>query len=170
MLRVLHVIGQLEKGGAESRIIDLLECIHKSEIIFDFIVTKSGTHYFTDKVIELGCKVIYLSPPLSSGYFVFIKDFIAIIRKNKYSIVHAHTGLNEGIIMFASFLANVKTRIAHSRSASDLKSGFSWTIYRFFMRILINIFATHKIACGIEASDYLFGKNSVKNGNAVIFS
>lgn len=41
-VRVLHVLGGLSLGGAESRIMDLYRCIDREKVQFDFLVHQSG--------------------------------------------------------------------------------------------------------------------------------
>ena len=43
-VRVLHVLGGLSLGGAESRIMDLYRCIDREKVQFDFLLhQKDGT-------------------------------------------------------------------------------------------------------------------------------
>ena len=37
-IRVLHVLGTTNLGGAESRIMELYRCIDRSKVQFDFLV------------------------------------------------------------------------------------------------------------------------------------
>ena len=40
-VRVLHVLGGLSLGGAESRIMDLYRCMDREKVQFDFLVHQS---------------------------------------------------------------------------------------------------------------------------------
>ena len=45
-VRVLHVLGTTNLGGAESRIMELYRCIDRSQVQFDFLIhTKEDGHY-----------------------------------------------------------------------------------------------------------------------------
>ena len=41
-VRVLHVLGGLSLGGAESRIMDLYRCMDREKVQFDFLVHQSA--------------------------------------------------------------------------------------------------------------------------------
>ncbi len=53
-IRVLHVLGTLNRGGAESRIMDLYRHIDKEKVQFDFLVHSKGTDDFSPEVKALG--------------------------------------------------------------------------------------------------------------------
>ena len=50
-VRILHVLGGLSLGGAESRIMDLYRSIDREKMQFDFLVHSSGEEHF-DKEIK----------------------------------------------------------------------------------------------------------------------
>ena len=45
-IRILHVLGGLNLGGAESRIMDLYRNLDRNEIQFDFLVHSAAEQYF----------------------------------------------------------------------------------------------------------------------------
>lgn len=51
-VRVLHVLGTTNLGGAESRIMELYRCIDRSQVQFDFLIhTKEDGHYSEETVL-----------------------------------------------------------------------------------------------------------------------
>ena len=45
-IRVLHVLGSVQLGGAESRVMDLYRHMDRSRIQFDFLLHTKETVYF----------------------------------------------------------------------------------------------------------------------------
>lgn len=87
-IRVLHVIGIMNRGGAETMIMNLYRHIDRSKVQFDFVENSSEPAIFDEEIISLGGR-IYRCPhyngknhftylPMSSGGMSFSKR----IQKN----------------------------------------------------------------------------------------
>ena len=166
MKKVLHVFGKMDCGGAETRTMDIFRKINRQKLNFDFLTMKPGEGYYDREIEELGGQVFVITSPSKTHVFKHIKEIIEVIRKNgPYDAVHAHTSYHTGIISLAAFLAGVKIRISHSRSASNLRNkGFFRKTYFILMRTLINIFTTEKVACGLKAGLFFMGKRQLRTG------
>lgn len=77
-VRVLHVLGGLSLGGAESRIMDLYRCMDREKVQFDFLVHQNRTgeripEFYDEEIKSLGGK-IYLLPRFQGyNYFAYQK-------------------------------------------------------------------------------------------------
>lgn len=56
-LRILHVIGAMNRGGAETLVMNLYRSIDRSRIQFDFLVNELGTCDYDKEIDELGGKM-----------------------------------------------------------------------------------------------------------------
>ena len=56
-IRILHVLGKLNIGGAESRIMDLYRVIDRSRVQFDFVVHTDEACFFDEEVRALGGRI-----------------------------------------------------------------------------------------------------------------
>ena len=54
-LRVLHVVVNMNRGGAETLLMNLYRNIDRSKIQFDFLTCKEGV--FDNEIIEMGGKI-----------------------------------------------------------------------------------------------------------------
>lgn len=54
MVRVLHVIGKMDRGGAETMIMNYYRNIDRSKIQFDFLVHTEKKGDYDDEIIYLG--------------------------------------------------------------------------------------------------------------------
>ena len=60
-IRVLHVFGSLDRGGAESMIMNLYRNFERENIQFDFIANETLSPYsYEDEIKKLGGKIYYL--------------------------------------------------------------------------------------------------------------
>ena len=57
-IRVLHVLGRLDRGGAETMIMNLYRNIDHRQIQFDFIIHTAEKCDFSQEVYKLGGKYI----------------------------------------------------------------------------------------------------------------
>ena len=60
-IRILHVLGGTNLGGAESRTMDLYRHMDKSMVQFDFLVHTDKEGYFDKEIEELGGHIYRVS-------------------------------------------------------------------------------------------------------------
>jgi len=169
--RILHVVGGMDRGGAETMIMNLYRKVDRTKIQFDFLYMKPGQHHYDQEIRDLGGRILYINPPRKVGVIRHIYEIVSTIRKyGPFIAVHAHTLFHSGIVMCAAFLAGVGKRICHSHNTSDVGADkLLRKMYFNIMKTMIKIFATHMIACGRDAGAYLFGKRAVESGEVVVF-
>ena len=90
-VRVLHVLGTTNLGGAESRIMELYRCIDRSQVQFDFLIhTKEDGHY-SEEIRSLGGH-IYSLPRFK---FFNIAEYRKVIRTffkehKEFTVIQGH--------------------------------------------------------------------------------
>lgn len=167
MIKVLHVFGIMDRGGAETIIMNYYRHIDRSKVQFDFLVLRSKIGAYEKEIENLGGKV-YRIPSL----FNFISHIRAIklffSKNNHYNIVHSHIGELGLYIYRAAKNAGVKTIIAHAHKASCVKN-YKWPL-RIVLRTLMNKYITHRMTCGHDAAKWLFttkSKQALMLNNAI---
>ena len=74
MKRVLHIVSAMDRGGAETLIMNVYRNIDRSKLQFDFVVHRSEKGDFDDEITEMG-GVIHRIPSLGSlGPVRYIKN------------------------------------------------------------------------------------------------
>lgn len=68
-IRVLHILNAMNRGGAESMVMNLYRAVDRSIIQFDFIVHSEKKGEFNDEIEQLGGK-IYVCPKFK-GHNIF---------------------------------------------------------------------------------------------------
>ncbi|RSU06044.1 hypothetical protein CBF34_02730 [Vagococcus penaei] len=157
MIRIVHVIGQLRTGGAETVAMNILR--YTSQDIFqnDFIVFGDKIGNLENEALKRGSKVHHIPFP-KDGYMRFVKNIKKIITDNNYEIIHSHTLLNNGVVAYAARKTNIRLIISHSHSTNNGKetNNFIYHLYEKTMKKLIIRDSDLLISCGVDAGKYLY--------------
>ena len=54
MIRILHVLGGLDRGGAETMVMNLYRAFDKTKVQFDFITHTNHRQAYTEEIEKLG--------------------------------------------------------------------------------------------------------------------
>ncbi|WP_318509610.1 glycosyltransferase family 1 protein [Bacillus sp. T3] len=151
----------MDRGGAETLIMNIYRNIDKSKVQFDFVTHSEKKGDYDEEIISMGGN-IYRIPSLGTkGPISYIKELKKIMTSTKYSAVHAHTDYQCGFPALAAKMSGIKTRICHSHSNNWLKSNrTAENILLYFLRKIIRFSATHYCSCSLEAARFLFGEKN----------
>lgn len=165
MIRVVHIIGKMNRAGAETMLMNIYRNIDRSKIQFDFITFTREKGDYDDEIISLGGKIIPLD---ASNSFSRMIELYFLLKRNNYKIIHTHVLLNNAFHLISAKLAKIPHRISHSHNTSNGKNNFIKHIYEKISIYINRKLSTFKIACGQEAGKYLFKEDSdvflLKNG------
>lgn len=171
-VRVLHVLGGLSLGGAESRIMDLYRCIDRKKVQFDFLVHQGAAgeripEFYDEEVKELGGR-IYLLPKFKGyNYFSYrkaVREFFA--RHHDFRVVQGHMTSTAAIYLPEAAKAGIPVRAAHARSAG-VDRGIKGIVTRL-LRIPLLRRADYCFACSREAGESVFGKRWKNSPKALV--
>lgn len=154
MIRVLHIIGSMDAGGAETMIMNIYRDIDRSKFQFDFLLSKAEVGFYDDEIKQWG-GTIHRTLTKSKHPLTFSKDVYRLLRYQAYDVVHVHASNSMAALpMFIARLAGVPKRIMHSHNSFSEISKIIHTV----LRIGLNVVATHKLSCSHEASEWMYGK------------
>lgn len=154
MIRVLHIVTYMGRGGLETMIMNYYRHIDRSQIQFDFLVHRDFRADYDDEIEALG-GIIYRLPRLVPWSITYNKSLDAFFASHpEYKIVHVHQDCLSGVILKAAQKQGVPVRIAHSHNSSQDKN-LKYLLKLFYMR-QIPRYATQLFACGKEAGDWMF--------------
>lgn len=164
LLRVLHVVGAMNRAGTETMLMNVYRNIDRNKVQFDFISYSKQDADYDEEIISLGGKVIKLSKSQS------VKEIYDVIKKyGPYDVVHSHTLFHCGIATLAAKLAGVKVRISHAHTTLDRSDSIIRKTYIKSMKTIINTLSTNLLACSNEAGNYLFGGRGVNKSKYIYF-
>ncbi len=163
VIRILQVLGGLNRGGAETMIMNLYRTIDRNEIQFDFIIHNASENAYVDEVKKMGGK-IYLFPKFSGKNILqYRKHWLDFLLNNPdYHIVHSHVRSYATVFIPIAKRCGVKT-IVHSHSTSNgigLKGQM-----KTLMQIPLRWQADYLFACSEDSGKWLFGKKVVDKPN-----
>lgn len=160
-IRVLHVLGALDMGGAETMIMNLYRNIDRNHIQFDFIIHTDKKCAYTDEILKMGGRIYSIEQFKGINLISYMKMFNSFYKNHpEYQIIHGHMRSTAAIYLLIAKI-NKRYTIAHSHnisSGSGLKALVK-TILQFPIRYIADYF----FACSIMAGKWLFGKRIVKS-------
>lgn len=111
MIRVLHVVTYMGRGGLESMIMNYYRRMDRKKIQFDFLVHRRERAEFDDEIENLGGKIYRLPRliPWSRSYLNVLDRFFEI--HPEYKIVHVHQDCLSSVILKAAARYNIPVRM-----------------------------------------------------------
>ena len=165
-IRILHVLYSMNRGGAETMIMNYYRHIDKRTVQFDFLISAPKKCAYEDEIIALGGQVFRV-PILSKSPFLYIKAVDCFFKTHKeYKIVHSHTSAKNTLPLGISKWNKVPIRISHSHNTKTEKGLIG--IIKNILKPFLKYVATDFIACGEDAGIWLYGSNYYKR-HGVLF-
>lgn len=158
MTHVLNVVGGLNRGGAETWIIQVLHRLKGSGIQLDFLVHSDGPFHYQAEAEALGARIIVCKglrfPPLYAFNLLLI-----LKRYGPYQVIHSHNHYFSGISLLVASLAGIPVRVVQSHldtCEADAQAGTYRRLYTTLMKRLIWNCSTIGTAVSSRAADALF--------------
>jgi len=162
-LRVLHVAVNMNRGGAETFMMNVYRNINRSNVQFDFLTCKPGD--FDDEIIRMGGKIHRIPYISDVGHFNYIQGLRRFFsEQSDHKIIHSHLDKMSGIVLREAKKAGIPIRISHSHNTKS-EGGVASRTYKWLVGNFITTSATTFFACSNDAAKWLFNK---KSSNSVI--
>lgn len=141
-ITVLHVFGTMNRGGAETRTIEVMRGLDRGRIRLIFCALSGMPGDLDQEIRELGGDVFYCPLRLR-----FPSNFTRLLLREHVDVVHSHVATSSGLPLLLARKAGIPIRIAHFRSDSDGRPNTLYhRIRRGIGRKLIDVCATDIIA------------------------
>lgn len=154
MIRVLHVVTYMGRGGLETMLMNYYRAIDRTKVQFDFLTHRDFRADYDDEIEAMG-GIIYHLPrlnPFGAGYRRALNSFFD--SHPEYRIVHVHQDCLSGVVLKAAKEHGVPHRIAHSHSSSQTKD-LKYPLKLLFRPMIVPN-STALFACGKEAGKWMF--------------
>lgn len=160
-IRVLMLFTIMDKGGAETMIMNYYRNIDRTKVQFDFAVHRSKIGAYDDEIRQLGGN-IYVFPAVRPLHFEEYKKKISnfLYLHPEYRIIHSHCQELSYYFYKIAYKKGIPYIISHSHNASmllDFKAPLR-ILWRKMMFKYINVYFT----CGIEAGKHYYGEERAK--------
>ena len=178
-IRILHVLGTTNLGGAESRVMDLYRKMDKDEIQFDFLVHSDAikragndpsareAQFFDEEIKAMGGNIYVLPRFRLYNYFAYrkaVNEFFA--GHHDFPVVQGHMTSTASVYLPIAKKYGVPITVAHARSAGvdkGLKGIATKILRKNLYKKTDYCFACSKLA-GIKA----YGEKRLRDGRVKI--
>ena len=176
-VRVLHVVGRMDRGGIETMIMNVYRHIDRERVQFDFLA-----HYgkpdadYNEEIRSLGGR-IYEMPRIKSTtktYYHKFFEYRKALRKfftehQEYNVLHGHMTNTASIYMpIAEKYGHVGCRISHSHNEKS-SGGFSGMLSDILSKSITR-YATDWFACSAAAARWFYNEDDVNEGRVKIIA
>lgn len=165
-IRVLHVVGQMNRGGTETLLMSLLRETNRADFQYDFVEQTEAPCDYDEEILALGsqifrCPTIHLTN--LRAYRRWWRDFFR--QHPEYRIVHGHSRGSAPIYLDEANKAG-RITIVHCHNNS-FGFGVKGVIRRVWQQPLKHL-GDYNFACSYDSGVSQFGKNGkfslVRNG------
>lgn len=158
MRRILHVVGVMDRGGAETLIMNVYRHIDRSRLQFDFLCVLPRKGDYEEEIGKMGGRVFHLHAPAVRVPFLYkIGAYSRFFRAHtEYDAVHFHASHACSVViqLLGAKLGGVAHRIVHSHNTC---APLPW-LHRL-VRPLTGLFTIERLACSAAAAGWMFGNN-----------
>lgn len=166
--RILHVVSNMHRGGAETMIMNLYRNIDRERVQFDFLCHYKNDNFnvenvegaYDKEIKTLGGRIFKVPSLGSSNPLKYIKNIQNVIKENgPFEAIHVHTNKQAGFALLAARLRNIKKRIVHCHTSNwSYKNKVMSKILRVLIKVNANIFCS----CEEEMMEKIFNVNNKK--------
>lgn len=154
--RVLQVIGRMNRGGAETMIMNLYRNVDREKVQFDFVEHTSEECVFDSEIKNLGGRIFNCPKYNGKNHFEYTKWWKSFFKEHpEYKVIHGHIGSTASIYLGIAKKAGLFT-IAHSHNTNrfcDAKD-YLYLMLTYPTRFIADYF----FFCSDEAGISRYGK------------
>ncbi len=162
-IRVLQVIGGLNRGGAETMLFNLYKAMDKTKVQFDFVIHSADQDAYADEIKAMGGEIYVFPKYTLKNHFAYKKHWRNFLRNHpEYKIVHSHVRSYAIVFLRVAKKMGLKT-IVHSHSTSN--GGGLKAKVKNFMQGPLKKECDYLFACSKISGQWLFGKDVVNAPN-----
>jgi len=165
MIRILHSVSNMDRGGIETMLMNFYRNIDRSKVQFDFLANKPQPGDYDEEIRELGGR-IFVTPGFMS-YKKYVEYMTDLFKQHpEYKIIHTHNG---SLMLYALKSAKkngIPIRIAHAH-ATAVPVGIKNQIKKL-IRPMIKYTATDYWGCSEAAGKFYFSEKRWNKNHQLI--
>lgn len=154
-IRILHVLGDLNLGGAEALVMNIYRNIDRDRIQFDFVIHTENECAYNQEIRNMGGNIFAVPRYNGLNHLKYSKAWNRIFSEKKYNIIHCHVRSTAAIILYIAKRYGIYT-ISHAHNTSEERTlrGLCKRLYEIPIRYVADSF----FACSYDAGKWQFGK------------
>lgn len=163
-IRVLNLFTIMNRGGAETMVMNYYRKIDRTKVQFDFLVHRTEKGAYDDEIRALGGKIYYMCPIYPQNFNKYKKDIKKFFNEHKeYKIIHSHMSELGYFALKEAAKQNIPVRICHAHN-TPTKFDLKMIIRTYFKKAMLP-YITDMFTCSKDSGIWLFGK---KNENRLV--
>ncbi len=163
-IRVLQVLAGMNRGGAETFIMNVYRNIDRTKMQFDFVLFRKEECDYNEEIRKLGGKIYWIPRYNGRNHFNYKKAWHTFFKEHpEYKIIHGHVRSTASIYLKIANKHSLTT-IAHSHSTSS-RGSRAEQLFKNIIQFPIRYTADNLFSCSDEAGEWLFGTRSIKKEN-----
>lgn len=159
VVRVLNMFTIMNRGGAETMLMNYYRNMDRTKVQFDFLVHRQERGAYDDEIEALGGRIYRMIPIYPQNFAKYKKMLKEFFNEHKeYKIIHSHMSELGYFAFKEAKKQGVPVRICHAHNAPhgwDLKM-----VMRTYFKKAMMPHITHMFMCGEESGEWLFGKKN----------
>ncbi len=153
-IRVLQVSWGMERGGAETLIMNIYRHIDRTKVQFDFLLSSDYRTAYEDEIEALGGRIYHIKRFLGYNKLSYDRDLKAFLLSHpEHMIIHDHL-MDSASETFRVARKLGRICVAHSHIAETKKDASD--LIRFFFRHNLWKRADYRFACSTAAGEWLY--------------
>ena len=158
-IRVLNMFTIMDRGGAETMVMNYYRHIDRTKVQFDFLVHREQRGAYDDEIEALGGRIYRLCPIYPQNFARYKRDLRGFFQAHpEYKIIHSHMSELGYFAFREAEQQGVPVRICHAHSAPH---GFDMKmVMRTYFKKRMMPYLTHLFMCGEESGEWLYGERN----------
>lgn len=167
MIRILHSVSNLDRGGIETMLMNYYRHMDRDKIQFDFVCNKLKPGAYDREATDMGARIFH-SPGLHPLHYPeYIRFFRKLVEQYpEYRVLEVHNGALGLYALNSAKRAGIPARIYHAHGQGlnlDYKIALKWICKK-----MLRFNMTHHFTCGLKAGEYYFGRAVMERGDYVL--
>jgi glycosyltransferase involved in cell wall biosynthesis len=157
-MRVLHILGSLDRGGVETWLLHTVQHINRRDVEIGFALHSPRVGVLEERMRDMSIPIFRLGEPSLSAYNGYASRLRKVLRKFEPDIIHSHVHFYSGRVLQLAKRYGVLGRVAHSHTNEPIvRVNPVRRAYTRLSRRWVSRYATAGIAASPEAAANLFG-------------
>lgn len=169
--KVLYILDSLkQRFGVTAVAMNYFRNIDRNRIQINFLVFNDSESEIVDEIRRAGSDVFFMPKLSAKNVFDVIKFYNSFFKEhNDYKIIHSHFNQIDSIVFPIAKKNGIKHCISHSHNTkySDYRLR---AIRNWVMCIPLKKAADTWAACGVNAGEFLYGKNFMKSQKHLVIN
>lgn len=153
-IRILQISYGMDRGGAETLIMNIYRNIDRTKVQFDFLLHNPGRTAYEDEIESLGGRIHHIPRFLGYNRISYDRELTKFLMSHpEYRIIHDHL-MDSAAKTFRVAKKLGRITIAHSHIAESSKHLSDYI--RFFFRRNLYKVSDYRFACSRAAGEWLY--------------